>query len=109
MEPQDLYLARLSKIGRLYFATMIAKPRRSELTNDTFNIEQGWRWIANTVNLEAMPDVAAILILEFLETCGFAMIHAYRNQFEFILASVHKLNSIKEVMLFISVCLPYCY
>lgn len=96
MEAPIFYLSRLSKIGRLYFATMIVKPRRNELTSDPFNIDQGWKWIADTLNLENMTDVSAILILYFLETCGFAMSHAYRNQFELILASVHKLNSIKE-------------
>lgn len=99
MEPQDLYLARISKIGRLYFATMIAKPRRNEIINDPFNLDHGWKWIANTLNLENMSDISAIMLLDFLEICGFAMFHAYRNQFEFILASVHKLNSIKEVLL----------
>lgn len=96
VEAQDLYLSRLSKIGRLYFATMIVKPRRNELTSDPFNIDQGWKWIAETLNLENMSDISAILILDFLETCGFAMFHAYRNHFEFILANVHRLNSIKE-------------
>ncbi|KAF2976044.1 hypothetical protein EK904_004993, partial [Melospiza melodia maxima] len=44
-------------------------------------LSYGWRWLAQMLNLEPLADVTAMLLLDFLEVCGNALMKQYGIQF----------------------------
>lgn len=101
IEKQDMYLKRMKGIARLYSAVLISRPRRNETTPNPHNIENGWNWITNLLNLDPIPDICSTLILEFLQTAGAMCFKVYGKQFIKLLKSLQdqyfiKLNQVDE-------------
>ncbi|CAO2582569.1 mRNA export factor GLE1 [Lemmus lemmus] len=44
-------------------------------------LSHGWRWLAEILNMEPLPDVTATLLFDFLEVCGNALMKQYQVQF----------------------------
>jgi nucleoporin GLE1 len=80
VEKQDQYLKRVAGIGRLYFAILVTRPN-SEQSPHPHNLDNGWRWLTNFLNLDPQPDVCATLICEFLQVAGYQMWQCFGKQF----------------------------
>lgn len=91
----------MSGYARLYSAVLITKVRANEISPHPHNIENGWTWLCNILNLEPLPDICATFILEFLQICGSTLISLYSKQFLKVLRLIKdqyfiKLNNIDE-------------
>ncbi|XP_056140272.1 mRNA export factor GLE1 isoform X2 [Lampris incognitus] len=82
VEGQDSFLKRMSGMIRLYAAIIQLRwPYGSTQTTDPHGLNHGWRWLAQTLNMEPLADVTATLLLDFLEVCGHALMKQYQGQF----------------------------
>lgn len=81
LEQQDMYLKRQAGIARLYAAVMITSGRQLDGPQHPYAVEQGWRWLANFVALEPLPDISATLMLEMLQTIGADLWAVFGKQF----------------------------
>lgn len=102
VESHEQYLKRLTGLIRLYAAIVISKSRRSQSsTPNPYNLENGWIWLTNMLNLDPLPDVSATLIHEFLTNAGSEMWSQYGKQFIKLLIILHqnymeKLNKVTK-------------
>ncbi|XP_046389622.1 mRNA export factor GLE1 [Ischnura elegans] len=86
VEKQDKFLKRMSGIMRLYAAIIVTKQMRQYQHNPhPHGVENGWRWMAATLNLKPQPDICASLLFDFLEVAGNGMAAYYKSQFQKLL------------------------
>lgn len=89
IEKQDKFLKRMTGIFRLYFAILIAKPRRGQ-TKNPHNIKNAWRFLSSLLKLEPQMDITATALHTFLETVGFEMELTYGAAFKKILRFINE-------------------
>ncbi|XP_027543414.1 nucleoporin GLE1 [Neopelma chrysocephalum] len=82
VEEQDHFLKRMSGMIRLYAAIIQLRwPYGNKQGAHPHGLSYGWRWLAQMLNLEPLADVTAMLLLDFLEVCGSALVKQYGIQF----------------------------
>ncbi|KAK6306545.1 mRNA export factor GLE1 isoform X1 [Coregonus clupeaformis] len=82
VEAQDSFLKRMSGMIRLYAAIIQLRwPYVSKQGPDPHGLNNGWRWLAQMLNMEPLADVTATLLFDFLEVCGNALMKQYQVQF----------------------------
>ncbi|NXF18086.1 GLE1 protein, partial [Rhodinocichla rosea] len=82
VEEQDHFLKRMSGMIRLYAAIIQLRwPYGNRQGAHPHGLSYGWRWLAQMLNLEPLADVTAMLLLDFLEVCGNALMKQYGIQF----------------------------
>ncbi|XP_049640139.1 mRNA export factor GLE1-like [Suncus etruscus] len=82
VEQQHSFLKRMSGMMRLYAAILQLRwPGGNPQETPPHGLNQGWRWLAQILNLEPLPEVTATLLYDFLEVCGNALMRQYRLQF----------------------------
>ncbi|TRZ13404.1 hypothetical protein HGM15179_013707 [Zosterops borbonicus] len=82
VEEQDHFLKRMSGMIRLYAAIIqLWWPYGNKQGAHPHGLSYGWRWLAQMLNLEPLADVTAMLLLDFLEVCGNALMKQYGIQF----------------------------
>lgn len=91
----------MTGIARLYSTILITKPRQRETAPNPHNLENGWNWITNILNLDPIPDICSTLILEFLQVAGSTCFKVYGKQFIKLLKCIQsqyfiKLNLVDE-------------
>lgn len=96
-----MYLKRMTGIARFYSSILITKPRQRETAPNPHNLDNGWNWITNLLNLEPIPDICSTLILEFLQVAGSTFFKVYDKQFIKLLKCIQsqyfgKLNLVDE-------------
>lgn len=88
-------------IARLYAAIWITSRRRGETAPHPHNLQNGWRWLCEILNLDPLPEICATLICEALQVAGNAFLTTYGNQFIKLLMTIQtqyipKLNRVDE-------------
>lgn len=91
----------MSGIARLYAAIWITKPRQGETAPHPHNLENGWRWLCEILNLDPLPEICATLIFEVLQVAGHAFLQHYGKQFVKLLLTIQnqyfsKLNQVDQ-------------
>jgi nucleoporin GLE1 len=85
VEQQDKFLRRMSGFVRLYAAITVVQPpaRRgsSGVRVHPHGVENAWRWLAQTVNVEPRPDITATVLGDFLSVAGHSLHRSYGRQF----------------------------
>ncbi|XP_077600411.1 mRNA export factor GLE1-like [Stigmatopora nigra] len=82
VEDQDCFLKRMSGMIRLYAAIIQQRwPFDSKQGLPAHGLSNGWRWLAQMLNMEPIADITATLLLDFLEVCGHALLKSYQGQF----------------------------
>ncbi|CAO2582570.1 mRNA export factor GLE1 [Lemmus lemmus] len=82
VEQQDNFLKRMSGMIRLYAAIIqLQWPYGNRQEAHPHGLSHGWRWLAEILNMEPLPDVTATLLFDFLEVCGNALMKQYQVQF----------------------------
>ncbi|XP_037061525.1 nucleoporin GLE1-like [Peromyscus leucopus] len=82
VEQQDHFLKRMSGMIRLYAAIIqLQWPYGKRQEAHPHGLNHGWRWLAQILNMEPLPDVTATLLFDFLEVCGNALMKQYQVQF----------------------------
>ncbi|NXL83991.1 GLE1 protein, partial [Alectura lathami] len=82
IEEQDHFLKRMSGLIRLYAAVIqLQWPYGSRQGMHPHGLHNGWRWLAQMLNMEPLVDVTATLLFGFLEVCGNALMKQYQVQF----------------------------
>ncbi|KAM9465031.1 mRNA export factor GLE1 isoform 1-T1 [Salvelinus alpinus] len=82
VEAQDSFLKRMSGMIRLYAAIIQLRwPNGSKQGPAPHGLNNGWRWLAQMLNMEPLADVTATLLFDFLEVCGNALMTQYQVQF----------------------------
>ncbi|NXI55187.1 GLE1 protein, partial [Chloroceryle aenea] len=82
VEDQDNFLKRMSGMIRLYAAIIQFQwPYGDKQGAHPHGLNYGWRWLAQILNMEPLPDVTATILLDFLEVCGNALLKQYGAQF----------------------------
>ncbi|KAK2500546.1 hypothetical protein MC885_013338 [Smutsia gigantea] len=82
VEDQGTFLKRMSGMIRLYAAIIQLRwPYESQQEAHPHGLHHGWRWLAQTLNMEPLPEVTATLLFAFLEVCGNALMKEYQVQF----------------------------
>ncbi|NXT85443.1 GLE1 protein, partial [Zapornia atra] len=82
VEEQDHFLKRMSGMIRLYAAIIqIQWPYGSKQGTHPHGLHNGWRWLAQMLNLDPLADVTATVLFDFLEVCGNALMNKYQDQF----------------------------
>lgn len=84
VEKQDKFLKRMTGILRLYFAILISKPKKGQITSP-HNLKHGWKWLVSFLRLEPQLDITATALHVFLETVGFEMDAQYGKAFQKVL------------------------
>ncbi|XP_064578523.1 mRNA export factor GLE1-like [Zonotrichia leucophrys gambelii] len=91
VEEPDHFLKRMSGMIRLYAAIIQLRwPYGSRQGAHPHGLSYGWRWLAQMLNLEPLADVTAVLLLDFLEVCGNALMRQYGIQFWKIMLFIQK-------------------
>lgn len=90
IESEDKYLKKLSGFIRL-FAAIITSDVPPPLGNRThpLGLYHGWIWLSSVMNLEPRPATAVILY-DFLEVAGHAMMKRYGKQFRKLLLLLYE-------------------
>ncbi|XP_036383198.1 nucleoporin GLE1 [Megalops cyprinoides] len=82
VEAQDSFLKRMSGMIRLYAAIIQLRwPYGNKQGPVPHGLNNGWRWLAQMLNMEPLADVTATLLFDFLEVCGHALMKQYQGQF----------------------------
>ncbi|XP_056320133.1 mRNA export factor GLE1 isoform X1 [Danio aesculapii] len=82
VEGQDSFLKRMSGMIRLYAAIIQMRwPYSSKQGPHPHGLNNGWRWMAQILNMEPLADITATILFDFLEVCGNALMKQYRGQF----------------------------
>ncbi|XP_061116812.1 mRNA export factor GLE1 [Conger conger] len=81
VEAQDSFLKRMSGMIRLYAAIIQLRWPYNKQGPAPHGLNNGWRWLAQMLNLEPLADVTATLLFDFLEVCGHALMKQYQGQF----------------------------
>lgn len=91
VEQQDSFLKRMSGMMRLYAAIIQLRwPYGNKQGFHPHGLNNGWRWLAQMLNLEPVVDISATLIVDFLEVCGNALIREYQTQFWKMILSIEE-------------------
>ncbi|XP_057688055.1 mRNA export factor GLE1 [Corythoichthys intestinalis] len=81
VEGQDCFLKRMSGMIRFYAAIIQQRwPFDSKQGVPVHGLSNGWRWLAQMLNMEPIADITATLLLDFLEVCGHALLKSYQGQ-----------------------------
>ncbi|XP_063695561.1 mRNA export factor Gle1 [Culicoides brevitarsis] len=88
VEKHDLYLKRMVGIARLYAAIWVTSHRRGETKPHPHDLSNGWRWLAEILNLDPLPEICSTLIFEVLQVAGNAFLQVYGNQFIKLLTAI---------------------
>ncbi|XP_068455006.1 mRNA export factor GLE1 isoform X2 [Clinocottus analis] len=82
VEGQDIFLKRMSGMIRFYAAIIQLRwPYGSKQGSAPHGLNNGWRWLAQMLNMEPLADITATLLFDFLEVCGNALMKLYQSQF----------------------------
>ncbi|NXN97205.1 GLE1 protein, partial [Rhinopomastus cyanomelas] len=82
IESQESFLKRMSGMIRFYAALIHLRwPYSSKQGGHPHGLSNGWRWLAQMLNMAPMPDVTATVLFDFLEVCGNALMKQYDTQF----------------------------
>ncbi|KAM3611433.1 uncharacterized protein V6R79_018474 [Siganus canaliculatus] len=82
VEGQDSFLKRMSGMIRLYAAVIQLRwPYGSKQGCAPHGLNNGWRWLAQMLNMEPLADITATLLFDFLEVCGHSLMKQYQGQF----------------------------
>lgn len=82
LEQQHSFLKRMSGMIRLYAAIIQLRwPAGNPQQTHPHGLNQGWRWLAQILNMEPLPELTATLLYDFLEVCGNALMRQYQLQF----------------------------
>ncbi|KAJ3604138.1 hypothetical protein NHX12_028879 [Muraenolepis orangiensis] len=82
VEGQDSFLKRMSGMIRLYAAIIQLRwPYGAKPGPGPHGLNNGWRWLAQMLNMEPLADITATLLFDFLEVCGHALMKQYQGQF----------------------------
>ncbi|KAJ8388746.1 hypothetical protein AAFF_G00129790 [Aldrovandia affinis] len=81
VEAQDSFLKRMSGMIRLYAAVIQLRWPYNKQGPAPHGLNNGWRWLAQMLNMEPLADVTATLLFDFLEVCGHALMKQYQGQF----------------------------
>ncbi|KAG5840755.1 hypothetical protein ANANG_G00192030 [Anguilla anguilla] len=81
VEAQDSFLKRMSGMIRLYAAIIQLRWPYNKQGPAPHGLNNGWRWLAQMLNMEPLADVTATLLFDFLEVCGHALMKQYQGQF----------------------------
>ncbi|KAK2489738.1 hypothetical protein MC885_005752 [Smutsia gigantea] len=82
VEDQENFLRRMSGMIRLYAAIIQLRwPYESQQEAHPHGLDHGWRWLAQIVNMEPLPEVTATLLFDFLEVCGNALMKESQVRF----------------------------
>ncbi|XP_074527277.1 mRNA export factor GLE1 [Halichoeres trimaculatus] len=81
VEGQDSFLKRMSGMIRLYAAVIQLRWPYSSKQGSPHGLNNGWRWLAQMLNMEPIADITATLLFDFLEVCGNALVKQYQSQF----------------------------
>uniref|UniRef100_A0A0B6Y9Z6 mRNA export factor GLE1 n=1 Tax=Arion vulgaris TaxID=1028688 RepID=A0A0B6Y9Z6_9EUPU len=90
IEEQDKFLRRMSGLMRLYCSCMVAHLPPGVSSPHPHGLDNAWKWLARTMNLEPHPDVTAALIHDVLSVTGHSLFKEYRIQFAKLLYLVYK-------------------
>ncbi|CAG5131341.1 unnamed protein product, partial [Candidula unifasciata] len=90
IEEQDKFLRRMSGLMRLYCACMVAPLPPDVNSTHPHGLENAWKWLARTLNLEPQPDVTAAMIFDLLSVTGNFLFKEYRVQFAKLLHLLYK-------------------
>lgn len=80
IEKQDKFLKRITGIAKLYFALLIARPKKSQ-KNSPLGLKIAWNWFVSILKLEPQINVTATVVHTFLETVGYEMQLKYKKSF----------------------------
>lgn len=79
-EKYALYQARTSKFAALFAAVWVTHSRRNENAPNPFGIDNGWKYLVNTLN--SPPDSMYLHLLDkILETAGATLHQTFGKQF----------------------------
>jgi len=81
VEKQDKFLKRMSGVVRLYAAVIVSAPRLRQQQPHPFGLQNGWKFLAATVNLTPRLEITATVLFNFLEVAGHRLSNAYGKQF----------------------------
>ncbi|KAM7019157.1 LOW QUALITY PROTEIN: mRNA export factor GLE1 [Tautogolabrus adspersus] len=81
VEGQDSFLKRMSGMIRLYAAIIQLSWPYGSKQGAPHGLNNGWRWLAQMLNMEPIADITATLLFDFLEVCGYALVKKYQYQF----------------------------
>lgn len=83
LEKQDLYVKRMSGIGRLYAAITSSALPKDQLgkIDHPHGIGHAWCWLSSEMNLSPINDVTATLIQVVLEVSGHKLAEIYGKMF----------------------------
>lgn len=82
LEQQHSFLKRMSGMIRLYAAIIQLRwPAGNPQQTHPHGLNQGWRWLAQILNMEPLPELTATLLYDFLDVCGNALMRQYQLQF----------------------------
>ncbi|XP_020513788.2 mRNA export factor GLE1 [Labrus bergylta] len=81
VEGQDSFLKRMSGMIRLYAAIIQLRWPYGAKQGSPHGLNNGWRWLAQMLNMEPIADITATLLFDFLEVCGYALVKQYQYQF----------------------------
>ncbi|NWU98842.1 GLE1 protein, partial [Upupa epops] len=81
-ESEENFLKRMSGMIRFYAAIIHLRwPYGNKEGGHPHGLDNGWRWLAQVLNMAPVPNVTATLLLDFLEVCGNALMKQYDAQF----------------------------
>lgn len=85
VESEDKYLKKLSGLIRLYAAIVSSEvPLLLGNRSHPLGLEHGWLWLTSVLNLEPRP-VTSVILFNFLEVAGHALMKKYGKQFRKLL------------------------
>lgn len=87
VEKQDQFMKRMSGLCKLYSSLLISQAVGGE-ANTSLNIDNAWRWLARTINLQPRPTITATMIEAVLSVCSGRLVSVYGNQTVKLLVSL---------------------
>ncbi|KAA8497138.1 Nucleoporin GLE1 [Porphyridium purpureum] len=89
-EKVESYHERMGGYVTLYAALVQTQNAESlGIGPNPYGIEHGWMWLARTVNMKPR-NVSCLVLISFLEICGYRLFREYGRQFEKLMRLVHK-------------------
>lgn len=89
IEKQDKYLKRMTGLARLFAGIAASNKPEGSNTVHPFGPKLIWKFLAELMNQEPIPDVTATVLLVVLETTGNLMLIKYGTQFFKLLSFVN--------------------
>ena len=86
VEDEDKFLRKISGIVRLYAAIVQTDvPPHLGDRPHPHGLEYAWVWFTRFLSLEPRPSVSAVIVYDFLEVAGHAMMKRFGKQFQKLL------------------------